>query len=87
MGVIVVLHVVLVVCVLRVLVAGLADEVGGNELHPTFGTLVGSVARDFRMHRARVRHVGWAATARSFIPHCGQRPGSALTTSGCIGQA
>ena len=23
----------------------------------------------------------------SFMPHCGQRPGSSLITSGCIGQA
>ena len=35
------------------------------------------------------RPAGWPASAvtSSFIPHCGQRPGSALVTSGCIGQA
>ena len=27
-----------------------------------------------------------AASAMSFIPQLGQRPGSSLTTSGCIGQ-
>ena len=35
------------------------------------------------------RPVGWEARAvtRSFMPHLGQRPGSSLVTSGCIGQA
>jgi hypothetical protein len=28
-----------------------------------------------------------AAVASRVMPHCGQRPGSACTTSGCIGQA
>ena len=86
-GVVVMLHVVLVVCVLRVLVASLADEVGRNELHPALGTLVGSVAGDFGVHGAGVGHVGRPAVARSAMPHFGQRPGSSLTTSGCIGQA
>ena len=44
---------------------------------------------------ARVRGGGrlapgrWLASAvtSSFMPHCGQRPGWSLLTSGCIGQA
>ena len=67
--------------------AGLGTVCGREQLHAALRAAARLVAGHLRMHRAGVagRRRRWVAS--SFMPHFGQRPGSSLVTSGCIGQA
>ena len=79
---VVVIAVVVLVAFVAVTAARRRNDVRRQELHAALRALVRRFADDLGVHRA---DVGDRRSASSFMPHFGHLPGSALTTSGCIG--